>query len=100
MLRHALETMMMSANRPAIVAGLFLSGLIANPCAAAHPSPGTAAALPLGHLDIAQANGDFFIRADATSPVEPRPSLQLGSRVRIDADLLNSPALPLKEIAR
>ena len=90
---------MMSANRPAIVAGLFLSGLIANPCAA-HPSPGTAAALPSGHLDITQANGDFFIRADATSPVEPRPSLQLGSRVRIDADLLNSPALPLKEIAR
>jgi len=90
---------MMSANQPAIVAGLFLSGLIANPCAA-HPGPGPAAALPLGHLDITQANGDFFIRADATSPVEPRPSLQLGSRVRIDADLLNSPALPLKEIAR
>ncbi|WIW90281.1 hypothetical protein K3M67_19750 (plasmid) [Sphingobium sp. V4] len=95
-----LETNMMSATRPAIMAGLLLSGMIASPCALARPSAPPPAPPLVGPFSIAQAEGEFVIRAARKPAARSMPSQQIGATVRMDADLLIRQARPIKEIAR
>jgi len=91
---------MMSAKRPAIVAGLLMSGLIASPNALARPGAEPPAPRRMDPLRVAQADGDFIIRAAAAAIPPRRPALPLGATVQIDKELLAVRTAPAKEISR
>lgn len=90
----------MSATRPVIMAGLLLSGLIASPCALARPGAPPPAPPIAGPFSIAQADGEFVIRAAWKPAATTAPSQQIGATVRMDADLLIRQPRPIKEMAR
>lgn len=82
---------MMSAIRPAIVAGFVTSALFAPHEAFARQATAPASLPAPGRLTIEEVNGQFLIHPALSPAASPAPALRLGATIRMDAALLKAP---------
>ncbi len=85
---------------PAVAAGMASAALLAPSIGWSRPAKMPAALMPLAHLDIGEANGQFVIRPiPATSRTLP-DLLPIGVSIRIDARLIEAQARRYGELVR
>ncbi|WP_257555913.1 hypothetical protein [Sphingobium sp. CFD-2] len=82
---------MMSAIRPAIVAGFVTSALFLPHEAFARQSAAPASPPDTGQFTIDEVNGEFLIHPARPPAASPAPALRLGATIRMDAALLKAP---------
>lgn len=88
---------MMSAIRPAIVAGFVTSAIFSPHEALAHQSAAPASPPDTGQLTIEEVNGEFLIHPARPPAASPAPALRLGATIRMDATLLKAlPSYPVE----